>query len=91
MASKAYEKLKEMLKEKGKVSHEEIKKVEEEHGEMSDQERLEISAEALKTETRTEVTMDQYLEATKTLDTAEEGSEEYKKAEEIVKAFEGGG
>jgi hypothetical protein len=34
--------------------------------------------------------MEQYLEACKVLDTAEEGSEEYKKAEALVEQYEKG-
>jgi len=91
--SASFDKLKALLEEKGSLEQADIEKITKEHGELQAQEAMELESLRLKKgkETRKEVTMDEYLEATKTLDTAEEGSEEYKKAEEIVNAFEAGG
>lgn len=91
--SASFDKLKAMLEEKGSVSPEDIKKITDENGEMTAEEMMELESLKLKKgkEARKEVTMDEYLAATKKMDEVEEGSEEYKKAEEIVKAFESGG
>ena len=91
--SASFDKLKAMLEEKGSVSPEDIKKVTDESGEMTPEEMIELEHLKLKKgkEERKEVSMDEYLAATKKMDEVEEGSEEYKKAEEIVKAFESGG
>ena len=91
--SETFNKLKALLDEKGSLSAEDIEKMSTEHGAMTPQEVIDLESLKLKKskEGRTEVTMEQYLEATKTLDTAAEDSEEYKKAEAIVTAFEAGG
>ena len=91
--SASFDKLKAMLEEKGSVSSEDIKKVTDENGEMTTEEMIELEHLKLKKgkEARKEVTMDEYLVAAKKMDEVEEGSDEYKKAEEIVKAFESGG
>ncbi|MBN2303215.1 MAG: hypothetical protein JXQ72_01980 [Anaerolineae bacterium] len=91
--SEAFDKLKAMLAEKGTLTDEEIANAVKEHGEMTAEENTWLSAEIheKKRSDETTVTMDQYLEAMKTLDSAAEGSDEYKKAEEIVNKFESGG
>ncbi len=89
----SFDKIKAVIEEKGTIDQEAMDKITTEHGELSAEEMIEVEALKLKKakEARKEVTMDEYLAATQTLDTAEEGSEEYKKAEEVVKAFESGG
>lgn len=91
--SEAFDKLKELLEKQGTLSNDDVEKLTKEHGELTDEEKMWLESEKLKKERDKEatVTMDQYLEATKILDTAEEGSEEYKKAEAIVEKFESGG
>ena len=91
--SASFDKLKAMLEEKGNISPEDIKTVTEADGEMTPEEMIELEHLKLKKgkEARKEVTMDEYLAAAKILDEAEEGSDEYKKAEAIVNAFESGG
>ena len=91
--SEAFDKAKALLQEKKKLSNEEVEKLIAEHGAMTDDEKMWLEAERHKLERSTEeaVTLEQYLEATKILDTAEEGSEEYKKAEAIVNKYESGG
>lgn len=90
--SDTFDKLKEMLEKQGTLNNEDVEKMVAEHGEMSDEEKLWLESEKLKKERSGDatITMDQYLEATKILDTAEEGSDEYKKAQEIVDKFESG-
>jgi hypothetical protein len=89
---KSFDTLKAMLNDKKTLTADDLKKVVDEHGELSEQEHVTLEALRLKIdqENRPEVSMDDYLKATKVLDTAEEGSEEYKAAEEVVKAFEQG-
>jgi len=91
--SEAFDKLKELLEEQGTLSNDDVEKMTKEHGDITDEEKMWLESEKLKKERDKEatITMDQYLEATKILDTAEEGSDEYKKAEAIVEKFESGG
>lgn len=89
--SAAFDKLMELLKEKGEITDEEVKKITDELGALTDQEQLDFSAERLKGKKRTAVTMDEYLAAMKVLDTAAEGSPEYIEAEKKVQEFESAG
>ena len=90
--TKAYDELKKIRKEKKKITEKDIAKAEKEHGDLKDEERVELEAESLKADSKkragAKITLEQYLEATKALDKAKEGSAEYKKAEKIVDAFE---
>jgi len=91
--SESFDKLKEFLTKNETLSDDEIKQVTDEHGDLTDEERVWIESERhrlarAKDET---ITMDQYLEALKVLDSAAEGSDEYKKADEIVTKYEQGG
>jgi type I site-specific restriction endonuclease len=90
--SESFNKIKAIIEEKGTISPEEQEKITKEHGELEAKETVELESLKLKKakENRKEVTMEEYLQATKTLESAAEGSDEYKKAEEIVKAFESG-
>lgn len=91
----AFEELKKLLKSQGKLSTEDVEKLVKEHGEMSDEEKMWLESEKLEIEKKTKqtetITMDQYLEALKVLDSAAEGSDEYKKAEALVDKYESGG
>ena len=91
--TEAFEKAKALLESQGNLSNEEVEKLVAEHGDMTDEEKIELEAERHKKarEAEAEVTLEQYLEAVKTLDSAEEGSDEYKKAEATVKKYESGG
>ncbi|MFN8374468.1 MAG: hypothetical protein U0694_16520 [Anaerolineae bacterium] len=91
--SVTFDKLEALLKEKGTLSNEEVDKLIAEHGAMTDEEKLTLEADRHKMGRTSgkQITMDEYLAASKILDTAEEGSEEYKKAEEIVNKYESGG
>lgn len=91
--SESFNKLKAILEEKGALSQEDIETVTKEHGELPAQQMMELESLKIKLgkSGRKEVTMEEYLEATKKLDELEEGSEEYKAAEAIVEAFESGG
>jgi hypothetical protein len=89
--SASFDKLKAMLEEKGALSPEDIDGVVKSDGSMSPQEAMELESLRLKKgDSRVKITMEAYIEAGKVLDTAAEGSEEYKKAEAIVNAFEAG-
>ena len=91
--SEAFDKLKELLKTQGKLSNEDVEKVTGELGDITADEKMWLESEKLKLEkenTET-VSMDQYLEAMGQLDSLEEGSDEWKKANEIVNKFESGG
>lgn len=89
--SASFDKLKTMLDEKGALSPEDIEGVVKSDGAMTPQESMELESLRLKKgDGRIKVTMEAYLEASKVLDSAAEGSEEYKKAEAIVNAFESG-
>lgn len=88
--TKTFDELRKLLKEKGKLTPEDVEKAVKEHGELTEEEKVSLAAEAHAAERKAEqqVTVEQYIEATKTLEDAEEGSPEYKKAKEIVEAFE---
>lgn len=88
--SQAFDVLKAALESKGTVSEEEITAVVKEHGEMTAEEIAWLQAELHERKRSQEVTvtMEQYLEAMKVLDTAPEGSPEYVEAEKIVNKFE---
>jgi hypothetical protein len=89
----SFDKLKAILEEKGEIPADEMEKIVKEDGALSPQETMELESLKLKKskETRKQVTMEEYIQASKILDEAPEGSEEYKKAEAIVNAFEAGG
>jgi hypothetical protein len=91
--SATFDKLEAILKEKGTLTNEEVEKMIAEHGAMTDEEKLTLEADRHKMERASgqKITMDEYLAASKILDTAEEGSEEFEKAEEIVNKYESGG
>ena len=88
--TETFDKLKALLEEKGTLTDEEITTMVSAHGEMTPEENMELSAQIheRKRAQETTITMEQYLEAMKVLDTAAEGSPEYQKAEEIVNKFE---
>jgi len=90
--SEAYDKLKALLDENKSLSKEEIDKMVAEHGEMTDEEKVKLEADRLEAAKSggEKIPMEQYLEACKVLDTAEEGSDEYKKAEALVEKYEKG-
>lgn len=87
--SASFDKLKGMLETKGSLSQDDIDGVVKADGEMTPNEIVELEVMRLKKgDGRGQVSMDAYLKATKILDEATEGSDEYKKAEEVVNAFE---
>ena len=91
--STTYDKLKELLDSQKALTNEDIEKLVKEHGEMPDEEKTHLEADRLEAAKTGDdkVTMDQYVEACKVLDTAAEGSDEYKKAEALVEKYEKGG
>jgi hypothetical protein len=93
--SDTFDKLKALLEKQKSLSNEDVEKLVAEHGAMTDEEKITLESEKARIEReerqKDSVTMDQYLEALKTLDSAAEGSDEFKKAEEIVNKYESGG
>jgi hypothetical protein len=93
--SKTFEALRKIVEDKGKFTPEDMEKAVKEHGPLSDQEKADIAALQLEAEKRQKkeekaVTFEEFLEATKALESAKEGSEEWKKAKAIVDRFEAG-
>ncbi|HEX2907457.1 MAG TPA: hypothetical protein VHO69_11385 [Phototrophicaceae bacterium] len=91
--SETFDKLKAQLETQGKLSEEDITKAIEATGPMTPEERAKVDAENYEKsrEKERKYTMDEYLAASKILDTAAEGSDEYNKALKIVEAYESGG
>ena len=90
--SESFDKLKELIASQKTLSNEDVEKIVKEHGELTGEEKIWLESEKLRhaKEKGGEVTMEQYLEACKVLDTAEESSDEYKKAEALVEKYEAG-
>ncbi len=86
--SATFDKLTKMLEEKGSLANTDIESVTKELGDMTPQEVIDLAAAQIKKQPRTEITMEQYLSATKVLDSAAEGSPEYEAALKIVEAYE---
>lgn len=90
--SATFDKLKELLKKQGTLSNEDMEKAIAEGGPLSAEEITALESEKLeiaKAKADT-VSMDDYLAALKVLDSAAEGSDEYKKAEALVDKYESG-
>ncbi len=88
--TKAFDEAQALLASKDVLTDEEIDALEAQYGKLTDEERMWLSGEiyARLNSGRAKVTMEQYVEAAKILDTADPDSPEYKKAEAIVTAFE---
>ncbi|MBZ0281303.1 MAG: hypothetical protein K8L97_11225 [Anaerolineae bacterium] len=91
--SETFDKLKEQLAKQGNLSEDDINKAIAATGAMSDDERTKLEAERYEKERTKDqkITLEQYLEASKVLDSAAEGSDEYKKALALVEKYESGG
>jgi transcription elongation GreA/GreB family factor len=87
--TETFDKLKALLEEKGDLSDEEIAKMIAEHGEMTAEENMDLSAtmHEKRRASQATVTMEQFLEANKVLDSADEDSDAYKAAQKIVDVF----
>lgn len=92
MGSAAFQQLKTQIEKQGKLTTQEIEATITAHGALSEDERIWIESERfrLEREAQETVTMEQYLEALKVLDTAAEGSPEFVKAEALVAKYEKG-
>ena len=93
--SKAFEALRKIVEEKGKFTPEDMEKAAKAHGPLSDQEKADIAALQLEVEKKHKkeekaVTFEEFLEATKAMESAKEDSDEWKKAKAIVDKFEAG-
>ncbi|MDX1992319.1 MAG: hypothetical protein SF029_08020 [bacterium] len=88
----AFDKLKELLTKNGTLANDDVEKLVAEHGALTDDEKMWLESEKhrLQREKEDTVTMEQYLEALKVLDTAPEGSPEFVKAEALVNRYESG-
>lgn len=91
--SETFDKLKELMAKQGSLSEDDITKGIAATGAMSDTERTQLEAERYEKDRSKDqkITMDQYLAASKVLDSAAEGSDEYKKALALVEKYESGG
>lgn len=87
--TETFDKLKTMLETKGSLTDQDITEAISAHGEMTPDENMWLSAEMHERKRATEktVTMEQFLEANKVLDSADPASEEYKAAQKIADAF----
>ena len=85
-----FEKLKALLAQKGTLTDADINAAIAESGDMTDDELVWLSAEQHNRLQRdgAEITVEQYLAATQTLEAADPGSPEYQEAQRIVEAFE---
>ena len=83
--SENFDKLKAKLAESGTLTDDEINT-----SNLTDEEKIWLNAEryARQRDKQEAITLDQYVAANKVLDTAAEGSPEYKEAEKIVEAYE---
>jgi hypothetical protein len=90
--SETFDKLKSLLEKQGTLSEDDINNAVAAHGALSDIERTQLEAERYEKERSKDqkITLEQYLEASKVLDSATEGSEEYNKALKLVEAYESG-
>jgi hypothetical protein len=91
--SETFDKLKALLDQQGNLSDADIQTAITAHGPLSGDEHAKLDAERHERE-RTKgrkITMDEYLAASKILDSAPEGSDDYKKALDIVETYERGG
>jgi hypothetical protein len=88
-----FDKLKALLDKNNALTPDEITAALTADGEMTEAERIELEAERHKKQRTNgkQITMDEYLAASKVLDSAAEDSAEYKAAEAIVTAYESGG
>jgi hypothetical protein len=86
------DKLKKLLEEKGSLSPEDVETAEKADGALSEQEKFDLEAAKHEKERSGDatITMEQYLEATKVLDSSPEDSEEHKKALALVEKYEAG-
>jgi hypothetical protein len=84
-----FDKLKAALEAKGTLTEEEIAQAVKDGGEMTAEENLWLSAEMHERQrtTQKKVTLEEFMEANKILDTADPSSEEYKNAEKIADAY----
>ncbi|GAB4442379.1 MAG: hypothetical protein Kow00120_11240 [Anaerolineae bacterium] len=88
--TRAFDEAKARLESQGILTDDQIEALEAEHGRLTDEERVWLNAEIYErlNSGRANVTMEQYLEATKILESADPGSPEYARAEAIANAFE---
>lgn len=91
--SDTFNQLRTQLEQQGSLSEDDITKAVETAGPLTAEERAQLDAELheRRRQQGRKITMDEYLAASKVLDTAAEGSDEYNKALKIVETYESGG
>ena len=91
--SETFDQLKALLAKQGSLSEDDLNQAIAAHGAMSEGERTQLEAERYEKERSKDqkITMEDYLAASKVLDSAAEGSDEYKKALALVEKYESGG
>jgi len=89
--SATFDKLKAMLADKKALTNDEVAAAIAADGDMTDEEKMWLEAERHKlSRAATTITLEEYLAASKVLDSADPSSDEYKKAEELVNKYEAG-
>jgi hypothetical protein len=90
--SATLDKLKKLLEEKGTLTPEDVEAAEKADGALSEQEKFDLEAAKHEKERSggDTITLEQYLAATKVLDSTPEDSEEHKKALALVEKYEAG-
>ena len=90
--SATFDKLKKLLDEKGTLTTADVEAAEKADGALSEQEKFDLEAAKHEKERSSSatITLEQYLEATKVLDSTPEDSEEHKKALVLVEKYEAG-
>ena len=90
--SATLDKLKKLLEEKGMLTPEDVEAAEKADGALSDQEKFDLEAAKHEKERSggDTISLEQYLEATKVLDSTPEDSEDHKKALALVEKYEAG-
>lgn len=91
--SATFDQLRTRLEQQGSLSEDEITAAISATGPLTAEERAQLDAEMHERRRVKErkITMDEYLSASKVLDSAAEGSDEYTAALKIVEAYESGG
>ena len=90
--SATLDKLKKLLEEKGTLTAADVEAAEKADGALSEEEKFDLEAAKHEKERSTgdTITLEQYLAATKILDSSPEDSEEHKKALALVEKYEAG-
>lgn len=88
--TKAFEQLRTLLQRQGTLTDEDFATIESQYGSVTDAERLWLSIEAHDRRQREgdAITVEQYVQATRLLESSPPGSPDYERARRIMDAFE---